>query len=476
MKELPNLGSRIRALRRREHLTQSQLAERLGVSASYVNLIENNRRPLPASLLIRLAQLFQMDLDSFAAEDEARLVSDLMETFGDPLFDGQDVTPSDVRELAATCPSLARSVLGLYQAYRGARESIDSLRTRLSDEEASDVVQSRLPAEEVNDLVQRHSNYFPELERAAEDLWGRAGLDASDIHRGLVRYYESELGVAVQVVKLGESGQAVRRFDPQQRILYLSELLRPRSRNFQMAHQIALLTLGDVLDRYARDHSLSSEESRSVCRVALANYFAGAVLMPYQAFFEAARSERYDIEVLGHRFRTSFEQTCHRLTTLRRPGAEGIPFHLVRIDMAGNISKRFSASGIRFARFSGACPRWTVHAAFLTPGRIVCQLSRMPEGTTYFCVARTVHRTSGGYHSTHAVYAISIGCEVGAASEMVYADGIDLDNLDAAVPVGVSCRLCDRMDCEQRAFPPLQHPFRIDENVRGVSFYTPVGP
>ncbi len=476
MRELPNLGSRIRALRRREHLTQSHLAERLGVSSSYVNLIENNRRPLPASMLIRLAQLFQLDLDSFAAEDEARLVGDLMEAFGDPLFDGQDVIPSDVRELAATCPGLARSVLGLYQAFRGARESVDSLRSRLSDEEATGDVQGRLPVEEVSDLVQRQSNYFPELEHAAEELWGRAGLDASDVHRGLVRYIESELGIAVRVVKLGECGQAVRRYDRDRRILYLSELLRPRSRNFQMAHQIALLTLPEALDRHSRDQSLTSDESRGVCRVALANYFAGAVLMPYQEFFEAARSERYDIEVLGHRFRTSFEQTSHRLTTLRRPGAEGIPFHLVRIDMAGNISKRFSASGIRFARFSGACPRWTVHAAFLTPGRIVRQLSRMPEGTTYFCVACTVHRTSGGYHSTHAVYAISIGCEVAAAPEMVYADGVDLENHEAAVPVGVSCRLCDRMDCEQRAFPPLQHPFRVDENVRGVSFYAPVGP
>jgi predicted transcriptional regulator len=206
----------------------------------------------------------------------------------------------------------------------------------------------------------------------------------------------------------------------------------------------------------------------------LANYFASAVLMPYQPFLEAARQERYDIELLGHRFRSSFEQTCHRLTTLRRPGAEGIPFHFVRADIAGNISKRFSASGLRFARFSGACPRWNVFAAFLTPGMIRPQLAQMPDGTSYFWIARTVTKESGGYHSPRTLLAIGIGCEVTHARKLVYADGVDLESREAAVPVGLSCRLCERMDCEQRAFPPLQHPLQIHENVRGVSFFSPV--
>jgi predicted transcriptional regulator len=210
-----------------------------------------------------------------------------------------------------------------------------------------------------------------------------------------------------------------------------------------------------------------------VARVALANYFASAVLMPYREFLEAAGSERYDIEVLGHRFRTSFEQVCHRLTTLRRPGAEGVPFHFVRIDVAGNISKRFSASGLRFARFSGACPRWNVFAAFLTPGMIRTQIAQMPDGTTYFWIARTLRKDGGGYHSPHTVFALGLGCEIRHARQLVYAEGVDLDNREAAVPVGITCRLCERMECEQRAFPPLQHALLIDENVRGASFYAP---
>jgi predicted transcriptional regulator len=251
----------------------------------------------------------------------------------------------------------------------------------------------------------------------------------------------------------------------------LSEVLRRGSRNFHLAHQLGLLTERDALDGIARD-SMLSENAVSLARVALANYFAAAVLMPYTPFLEAARSERYDIDVLSNRFRTSFEQVCQRLTTLRRPGASGVPFHFVRIDIAGNISKRFSASSFRFARFSGACPRWNVFAAFLTPGLIRTQLSQMPDGSRYFWVARTIQKDGGTYHSLPTVFAVAIGCDVQYARELVYADGVDVESRQAAVPVGITCRLCERMDCEQRAFPPLQQPLRIDEHTRGVSFYS----
>jgi predicted transcriptional regulator len=196
--------------------------------------------------------------------------------------------------------------------------------------------------------------------------------------------------------------------------------------------------------------------------------------MPYEPFLRAAREERYDVELLGHRFRTSFEQVCHRLTTLRRPQLAGVPFHLVRVDAAGNISKRFSASGVRIARFSGACPRWILHSAFLTPGMFRRQVSRMPDGTLYFAIARTLDKEGAGFHGPHAVHAIEMGCPIEYARELVYSDGVDLDNVAAAVPVGVTCRLCERMDCEQRVFPSLQNPIHIDEHVRGVSFYAPV--
>jgi predicted transcriptional regulator/transcriptional regulator with XRE-family HTH domain len=474
--EAPRYGAKVRALRRRENLNQVALAEKLGISPSYLNLIENNRRPLPANLLIRLAQMFNVDVHSFATDEDTRMVADLTEAFADPMFEEQDLTSVDVREMAAASPGAARAVLSLYRAYRAARASADDLSSRLSDgEEMAGVDRSHLPSEEVSDLIQRHSNHFPELEAAAEDLWAKGKLTTDDLYAGLVRTMEKQLGVQVQVARWGSERGVLRRYDPDKKLLVLSELLPTRSRTFQLAHQIGILMQGPVFERIARaDGRLTTEESRALAKVALANYFAGAVQMPYAQFQKAAKEERYDIDVLGRRFRVGFEQVCHRLTTLRRPGAEGVPFHMIRIDVAGNISKRFSASGIRFARFSGACPRWNVFSAFLTPGMIRIQVSRMPDGLMYFCIARTIQKDSGGYHSQHPVQAIGLGCQVDFAKELVYSDGVDLQNPETCMAVGVTCRLCERTDCEQRALPSIKVPLRVDENVRGVSLYAPV--
>ena len=469
------LGHRIRALRRRAGLNQVQLAGKLGISPSYLNLIEHDRRALSAPLLIKVAQIFEVAVSAFAWDREDRLVTDLLEVFGDGLFEGHDLTPADVRELAATAPAAAQAVLTLYHAWRGARESAETLAARIEGGEGlSRVERGRLPSEEVNDLIQGRMNHFPELEEGAEALWRAARLADEDLYAALVRHLKDAHGTSVRVEKVAAMRGAVRRYDPERRVLTLSEALRRGSRNFHVAYQVGLLEHSAAIERIARDALLTTDESRALARVSLAGYFAAAVLMPYQPFLEAARSERYDLELLGHRFRTSFEQVCHRLTSLRRPGAEGVPFHFVRIDIAGNISKRFSASGLRFARFSGACPRWVVFSSFLTPGMIRTQLSQMPDGTTYFWVARTLRKNVGGWHAPQTMHSVGLGCEVGFARELVYAEGVDLGNRQAVVPVGLTCRLCERLDCEQRAFPALQHPLQVNEHVRGIAFYAPV--
>jgi predicted transcriptional regulator/transcriptional regulator with XRE-family HTH domain len=476
----PRLGARIRALRRRNGLSQAQLASELGISPSYLNLIESNRRPLTAPLLIKLARHFGLELHELAPEEDARLVSELMEVFADPVLEGHGLTSTDVREVAQQNPAFSRAVLALYQSYESQRETSEAVAMRVAQGEegaigtgsGADLGLSRLPSEEVSDLIQQHMNYFPELEVAAEQLWKKANLVATERFAGLSRYLAKSFGVEVRIVRWDTDG-VLRRYDPSQKTLALSELLPTRSRAFQLAHQISLLAHHDLLDRLTQSPLLTSGEARSLARVTLANYFAAAVLMPYVPFLNAAREVRYDIDVIGRRFRVGFEQVCHRLTSLRRPGAEGIPLHMLRIDVAGNISKRFSASGIRFARFSGACPRWNVFQAFMTPGLIRIQLSRMPDGTAYFCIARTIQKDSGGFHAQQPVQAIALGCKVAHAREMVYSDGIDVDNLDVATPVGVTCRLCERTDCEQRAFPSIRHPLQVDENVRAVSLYSP---
>jgi predicted transcriptional regulator len=450
------------------------MAERLGISASYLNLIESNRRPLPAAILIKLAQSYGVDLHAFGADDDARLVNDLMEALSDPLFDAYQLTSTDLRELAVNSPQVARAVLALYSSYKAQRESSDELASRLDGDEAAGLDRSQLPSEEVNDLVQKHMNYFPELEEAGEELWRKARLDAEEISPGLIRWLEKQHGVHVRLARGGVERGVLRRFDPEKKILTLSELLPTRARTFQLAHQLALLGHRGAIERILANSALTTEESRALARVALANYFAGVVLMPYMPFLEACRQERYDVDVVGRRFRVGFEQVCHRFTTMRRPGAEGVPFHMMRIDIAGNISKRFSADGIRFARFSGACPRWNVFAAFMTPGMIRIQVSRFPDNSTYFCIARTILKDSGGYHSQQPVQAIALGCRIEHAREIVYSDGVDLDNAQMATPVGVTCRLCERSDCEQRAFPSIRHQLKLDENARGVSLYAPV--
>jgi predicted transcriptional regulator/transcriptional regulator with XRE-family HTH domain len=475
MPEPTHLGARLRAVRRQRGLTQAKLAERLGISASYLNLIEHNRRGLSAPLLIKLADVLQLDLRVLSQDSHDRVVADLMEAFGDPIFEQHDVTNAEVRELANGTPSAARAVMTLYQAYRAAREAADMLAATLSDGDLGGIDASHLPTEEVSDVIQRHGNHFPEIEEGAEAFCRDARVERADLWAALVRAL-GDLGVQVRVVHAAEMPGVSRRYDPDARVLSISEVLRRGSRNFQLAYQIGLITQGEVIDRIASGPYVTSPSSRALARVALANYFAAAVLMPYRPFLEAARTERYDIDLLGHRFRTSFEQTCHRLTTLRRPGAEGVPFHMVRVDIAGNISKRFSGSGLRFARFSGACPRWNVFEAFTTPGLFRVQLSQMPDGAAYFWVARTVHRESGGFHAPRSVVAIAMGCEASRARELVYADGFDLESREAVVPVGITCRLCERMECEQRAFPPLQHPLQVNANVRGVSFYAPPAP
>lgn len=468
----PMLGAKVRGLRRKQKLTQAQLAERLGVSASYLNLIENNRRPLTANLLLKLAKEFDIDLATFGSSEDARLVSEMREAFSEPMFDESGVTPQDLTELASSLPAVGRAVLKLYRNYRDARQQLESFSERLSTATPS-LTSTGNPTEDVNDFLQRNDNHFPEIEDAAEALWNNARLEFDDVYGNLIDYLAREHGIEVRVAE-AEEGQPMRRYDRAKKRISLSEVLPPRSRRFQLAHQVGLIVYGDLFDRMAHEEDELAGEAVPLFRVVLANYFAACVLMPYEPFLAAAEEHRYDIELLAHRYRTSFEQVCHRLTTLRRPGNEGIPLHFIRIDVAGNISKRFSGSGIRMPRFSGACPRWNVHSAFLTPGLIRVALSRMPDGVVYFCIARTVQRASGGYNMPHTIHSIGLGCEVSHAKRMVYSDGFDLTSLDSATPVGVTCRTCDRMSCEQRVFPPMQHPLNIDENVRGMSFYAPV--
>jgi len=466
------MGHKVRRLRRDQGLTQARMAERLGISPSYLNLIENNQRPVSVPLLLKIGQAFDIDLQAFAEDDGGRLASGLQEVFGDALFEGGEVDRAEIADLAAAAPAAARGVLALYRAYRDAREDLRLLAAEAARRQGGEQGGTAGSAlEEVRDVFEAQNNHFGELEAAADQVWQTGLLDPGDVYQGLCAFLDRDLGIRVKLMPVDAMGAVRRRFDRHGRRILLSEMLPAPSRTFQLAVQIALVRFRGLLDRIAEEAGLSGEEAARLARIGLANYVAGAVMMPYDRIHRAAVAVRYDIEILQHRFGASVEQVCHRLTTLQRPGAKGVPFFLIRVDKAGNVSKRFSANGLHFARFGGACPRWNVHDAFRWPGRIHTQVSAMPDGSRYFSLASTIGKSGAGYRAPGQVHAIALGCEVEHAAQLVYADGVDLLNEDIAVPIGLHCRLCERLDCAQRAYPPLHHRLTIDENQRGPTAY-----
>ena len=475
------LGGRLRRLRQERRLSQVQMAGQLGISPSYLNLLEHNQRPVTVPVLLKLAQRFAVDLQQFSTDEDERLVADLMEAFADPIFDGQAIKAMELKELVGASPNLGRALLALYRAYRGGRAA-SRPPADPADPAGDELVETPagMPSEEVTDFIQQRQNHFPELEAAAESLWQDHGLARDNLNHGLAELLARRFAVDVSVLPEAAMKGALREYNPLSRRLALSEMLPPSGRAFQLAHQIALMGWRPQIDRLTSGCKFTTVEADMLARVALANYFAGAVLMPYDRLLEAARATRYDVAVLQQRFAVSFEQLCHRLTTLRRPGAEGVPFHLVRVDVAGNISKRFSGSGIRIARFGAACPRWNVYDAFATPGLIRVQLSRMPDGSSFFCLARTVDPigragTRAGLSARVSRLAIGLGCAVAHARDIVHADGLALDDANLVTPIGVSCRVCERVDCHDRALPSVHHRLEVDENRRGLSLYARPG-
>ena len=471
------IGGRLRRLRQEKNLGQGQMAEQLGISPSYLNLLESNQRPVTVRVLLRLAERFQVDIGSLTVEDDEKLTADLMEAFSDPMFDGHDVKASDISDMVSGLPAMSKAVLGLYQAWRNGAASAPDEGAGLDGAGVDGAGQmTGIPSEEVSDFLQQRLNHFDELERAADELWRDSSFGLLTLFKDLVDLLARRFAVDVDVLPAPQMRGLLRDYNPMTRRLTLSEMLPPPSRTFQLAHQLAFFTCRKEIDKIVSSGKFTSAESEALARSALANYFAAALLMPYDRFAGAARQTRYDISVLQHRFGVSFEQVCHRLTTLKRPGQEGVPFHLIRVDIAGNISKRFSASGIHIARFGAACPRWNVYDAFSTPGMLRVAVSAMPDGQTYFCVARTVRpagRSIGrsGIMQGGRQLAIGLGCAVSHAKDIGYGDGLDLSDAKLITPIGVSCRVCPREDCSDRAVPALRQRLDIDENRRGLSAY-----
>jgi XRE family transcriptional regulator, fatty acid utilization regulator len=466
------MGVRLRRLREERGLTQVALARALELSPSYLNQLERNQRPLTVGILLKINSVFGIDVQLFAENEEAKLLSDLRDTFADAAA-GEKVGMTEMRELVANMPAVGRALVTMHRRYRDAMDQCVSLAARLGDEWRDyDAAHSPAPFEEVRDFFYARHNHIAELDEAAERIFAESHLRIGDLVTDLTRRLQDRHGIRVVVEADDDiAADTYRRYDSQARLLHVSSYLRPGQQAFQIATQIAFLELDDVLCDLTDGAAFASEESRALARIGLANYFAGALLLPYEEFLRSAEALHYDIERLSRHFGVGFETVCHRLSTLQRPDARGVPFFFVRVDRAGNVSKRQSATDFHFSRLGGTCPLWNVYEAFAMPNTILTQVARMPDGRTYFWIARTVSRSPGGYGAPSKTFAIGLGCDIRHAHRLIYSKGFDLTDTAAATPIGVGCKVCERSNCPQRAFPPIGRKLTVDEARRWFAPY-----
>ncbi len=456
-------GAKLRETRTRLGLTQKAFAERLGVSLPYLNQMENNHRPVSSAVILSLVQEFDFDVNELAVGEGERMVTDLREALADPVFKDKAPPHVDLRLVASNAPAVARAFLSLHRAYVQANERLASLDAALDHD---GVRPGASPWDEVRDFFHYCDNYLDAVDRAAEHFIGGRTSDQA------VSHALEKLNINLRD---SEDDTTVRRYDEKTKTLWLSASVPESTRRFQALHQIALETQEDLIEATLDLARFQSDTARDIAKIGLANYFAGAALMPYGAFLAAARETRHDLDRLSRRFGASLEQIGHRLSTLQRPGAKGVPFFFVRVDQAGTITKRHSATRLQFARYGGACPLWNVHRAFETPGRWLRQLAETPDGVRYLCLAREVSSSGTAFRAPVRRFAIALGCEISHAQEVVYCDGLDLSDAKGFEPIGISCRICERRDCHQRSVPPLESDLTIQHNRRDTLPYEVAG-
>ncbi len=452
-------GEQLRALRHAGGVNQRMMAEKLGISVSYLSQLESGERPLTTSVLAALGRHHPATLAMIEGEGPARRLAALSAALADPSLAGA-LPPETIAKLAEERPEVADRIVAMHRAMRAAEE-----RLQIAEETMVAGSSARLPWEDVRDWFHEAGNYVDDLDRAAEALAAQIGSPLPDEAALVEALHERGLTLA----RDADEDAPLARVDAEHGLLVLKSTLTAESRRFLIAHRLGAIAFADTIDTLVRAAPLGSEEARRLLQVGLANYAAGALTMPYTAFRDAARVVRHDIDRLSRRFGVSFEQACHRLSTLQRTGAAGIPFYFCRVDMAGNITKRHSATRLQFARFGGACPLWIVHEAVAIPDRIQVQQSQTPDGVRYVSMAKGLVKPSGRFTRNPRRYAVLLGCEMENAGDFVYADVID----KAAVPtmIGISCRLCPRDDCDQRAFPPADRHITVDTDRRDVVPY-----
>jgi predicted transcriptional regulator/DNA-binding XRE family transcriptional regulator len=444
------MGPRLRRLRRELGLTQADMAADLEISASYVALLERNQRPLTADMLLRLARTYKLDMAQVAGDGGAEQTARLGAVLKDPMFADIDLPPLASEDVAVNYPGVTEALLRLYTAYREEHLALaDRSVARADTAEAPD------PVAESRRFLAARRNSFPLLDDAAERLAGEAEAEG-----GLAAWLKARHGLRVRRLPSDVMAGSVRRLDRHRDAVLLDDALDGASAQFQLALQIAYLEMRKSFDALLKEGQFSGDSGRRLARRALASYGAAAIVMPYGAFAKAVEARAYDVEALGRQFGTSFEQTAHRLTTLQKPGQERVPFFFLRVDPAGNVSKRLDGAGFPFARHGGSCPLWSVHRAFERPREVITQWLELPDGQRFFSIARTVTAGGGGWGVPKVERAIALACAAEHAHRLVYARDMGVSD---PTPIGVTCRLCHRAQCMARSAPPIGREMMPDD-------------
>ncbi len=464
------IGPKIKSFRRQLGLQANKLAEQLGISASYLNLIESGKRKIDGDLLLKVCEELKIELSDLTNKSDLNLVNDISELLDDKLFEDLDIVGPEVKDLVNTNPKIAKALIKLGDNFKQKDHEIINKVENLSGK----IIDSRktaFPGEVISDFLQEKKNYFPKLEEFANNVFEKVQKNNRTRYVALCEFLKTEYSITVKDVIPDEGKPFSKIFDKNKKELLLSDYNSLETKKLHAAAQIAQEGAMKEINDYLSEFKFPTEESKRLTQIALLNYCGAAILMPYKLFHSECKKLKYDLELLQNTFATSFEQVAHRVTSLQDPKLPGIPFHFLRVDVAGNISKRFSLSGIEIPRYGGACPRWNVYSAFSRPGVIQAAVSKMTNGEKYVCIARTVEKGVGRYGQKKSMLSIGLGCEAKYAKDFVYTENLSLTDKKTEIPIGVSCRTCDRLDCSQRAFPPLHKKFDVDVNARGVSVY-----
>ena len=461
------VGPQLRQLRRERQQTQAEMAKVLGISPGYVNLLENNQRSLSVRLLMALADAYRVDWRDLVRDEASNLLAELRNVIRDPMFSGGAPDLQELRAAIDHAPRLVEQFLRLYGIHRTTLE-------RIMRQGAGRLPEGLLASSGeavIHDFFRDHSNYFHSLEVAAEKLRAAEPSGPEDIYGVLKARLSKAHGITVRRRRTDEMTQALRVYNRDDRVIHLSEALDHCNQVFQLAHVLCLVEFENLLDELTAGSQITNKTSLARCHVELANYFAAAFLMPYEAFLNTAESTAYDIDLISIRFGVSFEQACHRLTTLQRPNAQGVPFFFLRVDKAGNVTKRFNSTSFHLAEYGGACPVWNIHMAFRTPGVILPQFVELPDGDRFFTISRTVDRPAINLETQDHRLSVALGCELQYAKKLGYAASYNLDDQRMFSKIGINCHLCPRRACSQRAHQPVFMELPLDTTRRGNTRY-----